>query len=117
MRRILIDFARSRGTRNTEERRLTSTAHMVAVSQNTLKSQLSSIYRKTGAARQSQLVCLLMQLPAKLATTDAMFSELQSCRRARQPSCLPHQNANRNANCMNRGVVIVPTYLPNCDGS
>jgi hypothetical protein len=27
------------------------------------------------------------------------------------------QNENRNANCINRGVVSVPTYLPNCDGS
>ncbi|MBV9623127.1 MAG: hypothetical protein JOZ14_04015 [Acidobacteria bacterium] len=27
------------------------------------------------------------------------------------------QKANRNANCMKRGVVRVERYLPNCDGS
>jgi DNA-binding CsgD family transcriptional regulator len=36
---------------------------LVGVSRNTLKSQLSSIYRKTGTGRQAQLVRLLLQLP------------------------------------------------------
>lgn len=39
----------------------TEIAGMVGVSRNTLKSQLGSIYRKTGASRQSQLVRLLLQ--------------------------------------------------------
>lgn len=42
--------------------------------------------------------------------------------RARIFSCPLHlckqtQNANRNANCMNRGVVRVCVYFPNCVGS
>jgi DNA-binding CsgD family transcriptional regulator len=39
-------------------------AEMVGVTRNTLKSQLSSIYGKTGTSRQAQLVRLLLQLPA-----------------------------------------------------
>ena len=35
---------------------------MVGVTRNTLKSQLASIYRKTGTTRQSQLVRLLLQI-------------------------------------------------------
>lgn len=38
-------------------------AEMVGVSRNTLKSQLSGIYRKRGTSRQAQLVRLLLQLP------------------------------------------------------
>lgn len=38
-------------------------AKMVGVTRNTLKSQLASIYRKTGTSRQAQLVALLLQLP------------------------------------------------------
>jgi DNA-binding CsgD family transcriptional regulator len=41
----------------------TAIAEMVGVSRNTLKSQLSSIFRKTGTSRQAQLVRLLLQLP------------------------------------------------------
>jgi len=41
----------------------TEIAEMVGVSRNTLKSQLASIYRKTGTSRQAQLVRLLLQLP------------------------------------------------------
>jgi DNA-binding CsgD family transcriptional regulator len=43
---------------------LTTIAGMVGVSRNTVKSQLSSIYGKTGTSRQAQLVRLLLQLPA-----------------------------------------------------
>lgn len=43
--------------------RPTTVAGMVGVSRNTLKSQLASIYRKTGTSRQAQLVRLLLQLP------------------------------------------------------
>jgi DNA-binding CsgD family transcriptional regulator/PAS domain-containing protein len=39
-------------------------AELVGVSRNTLKSQLTSIYRKTGTSRQAQLVRLLLQLPS-----------------------------------------------------
>ena len=35
-----------------------------------------------------------------------------SCGSSRENS--QPQNANRKANCMKRGVVIVPRYLPNC---
>ena len=42
----------------------TAIGKMIGVSRNTLKSQLSSIYRKTGTSRQAQLVRLLLQLPA-----------------------------------------------------
>jgi DNA-binding CsgD family transcriptional regulator len=38
-------------------------AEMVGVSRNTLKTQMSSIYGKTGTSRQAQLVRLLLQLP------------------------------------------------------
>jgi DNA-binding CsgD family transcriptional regulator len=38
-------------------------AEMHGVSRNTLKSQLASIYGKTGTSRQAQLVRLLLQLP------------------------------------------------------
>ncbi len=41
----------------------TAIAEMVGVSRNTLKSQLASIYRKTGTSRQAQLVRMLLQLP------------------------------------------------------
>ncbi len=37
-------------------------ANIVGVRKNTLKSHLASIYRKTGTARQSQLVRLLLQI-------------------------------------------------------
>ena len=37
-------------------------AERLGVSRNTLKSQLASIYRKTGTSRQSQIVRLLLQL-------------------------------------------------------
>ena len=43
--------------------RTTAIAEMVGVSRNTLKSQLASIYRKTGTSRQAQLVRLLLRLP------------------------------------------------------
>jgi DNA-binding CsgD family transcriptional regulator len=43
---------------------ITEITEMVGVSRNTVKSQLSSIYGKTGASRQAQLVRLLLQLPA-----------------------------------------------------
>lgn len=39
-------------------------SHVLGVSSNTLKSHLASIYRKTNTSRQSQLVRLLMRLPA-----------------------------------------------------
>jgi DNA-binding CsgD family transcriptional regulator len=39
-------------------------ADLIGVSTNTLKTQLSSIYRKTGTSRQSQLVRLLGNLTA-----------------------------------------------------
>ncbi len=39
-------------------------ADIVGVGKNTLKSQLASIYRKTGTSRQSQLVRLLLQIVA-----------------------------------------------------
>jgi DNA-binding CsgD family transcriptional regulator len=39
-------------------------AQMLGVSRNTLKSQLSSIFRKTDTSRQAQLVRLLLQLSA-----------------------------------------------------
>ena len=39
-------------------------AEMLGVSRNTLKSQLASIYQKTGTSREAQLVRLLLQLPA-----------------------------------------------------
>jgi DNA-binding CsgD family transcriptional regulator len=42
----------------------TAIAEMIGVTRNTLKSQLSSIYGKTGTSRQAQLVRLLLQLPA-----------------------------------------------------
>jgi len=42
----------------------TAIAKMVGVSRNTVKSQLASIYRKTGTSRQAQLVRLLLHLPA-----------------------------------------------------
>jgi DNA-binding CsgD family transcriptional regulator len=42
----------------------TAMTEMGGVSRNTLKSQLSSIYGKTGTSRQAQLVRLLLQLPA-----------------------------------------------------
>jgi DNA-binding CsgD family transcriptional regulator len=38
----------------------TAIAKMVGVSRNTVKSQLASIYRKTGTSRQAQLVRLLL---------------------------------------------------------
>ena len=41
----------------------TAIGEMIGVSRNTLKSQLSSIYRKTGTSRQAQFVRLLLQLP------------------------------------------------------
>jgi DNA-binding CsgD family transcriptional regulator len=44
---------------------------MVGVSRNTLKSQLSSIFQKTGTSRQAQLVRVLLQLPAARPTTAA----------------------------------------------
>lgn len=40
-------------------------AQMLGVSRNTLKSQISSIYRKTNTSRQAQLVRLLLQMSAK----------------------------------------------------
>ncbi len=43
---------------------LTAITEMIGVSRNTVKSQLSSIYGKTGTSRQAQLVRLLLQLPA-----------------------------------------------------
>jgi DNA-binding CsgD family transcriptional regulator len=43
---------------------LTAITEMIGVSRNTVKSQLSSIYAKTGTSRQAQLVRLLLQLPA-----------------------------------------------------
>jgi DNA-binding CsgD family transcriptional regulator len=42
----------------------TTIAEMLGVSRNTLKSQLTSIYQKTGVGREAQLVRLLLQLPA-----------------------------------------------------
>lgn len=39
-------------------------SHVLGVSSNTLKSHLASIYRKTNTSRQTQLVRLLMRLPA-----------------------------------------------------
>ncbi|MGA7905952.1 MAG: helix-turn-helix transcriptional regulator [Candidatus Sulfotelmatobacter sp.] len=39
-------------------------AEMLGVSRNTLKSQLTSIYGKTGTSRQSQLVRLLLRIVA-----------------------------------------------------
>ncbi len=38
-------------------------SHLLAVSANTVKSQVSTIYAKTGTSRQAQLVRLLMKLP------------------------------------------------------
>ena len=43
--------------------------HMLDVSRNTLKSQLASIYGKTGTSRQSQLVRLLLQLAVPETTS------------------------------------------------
>jgi DNA-binding CsgD family transcriptional regulator len=40
----------------------TEIAGMLNLSKNTLKSQLASIYGKTGTSRQSQLVRLLLQI-------------------------------------------------------
>ena len=62
----------------------TAIAQMVGVSRNTLKSQLSSIYRKTGTSRQAQLVRLLLQLP----TTSPSKEKRTETRRltAAQPS-------------------------------
>ncbi len=37
-------------------------ASMIGVTANTLKTQLASIYRKTGTSRQAQLVRVLSQL-------------------------------------------------------
>jgi DNA-binding CsgD family transcriptional regulator len=37
-------------------------AELIGVSTNTLKTQLASIYRKTGTSRQGQLVRMLSQL-------------------------------------------------------
>ena len=44
-------------------------AEELGLSQNTLKSQLSSIYRKMGIARQSQLVRLVLQLSASTSAS------------------------------------------------
>lgn len=49
----------------------TTIAQMVGVSRNTLKSQLSSIFRKTGTSRQAQLVRLLLQLPTTSPRTES----------------------------------------------
>jgi len=43
---------------------ITAITEMIGVSRNTVKSQLSSIYGKTGTSRQAQLVWLLLQMPA-----------------------------------------------------
>ena len=42
----------------------TEITDILGVSRNTLKSQLASIYQKTGTSRQAQLVRLLLQLRA-----------------------------------------------------
>jgi DNA-binding CsgD family transcriptional regulator len=42
-------------------------SQVLGVTANTLKSQLASIYRKTGISRQSQLVRLLVRLPSATA--------------------------------------------------
>lgn len=44
----------------------TQVAEMIGVGRNTLKSQLASVFRKTGTSRQSQLVRLLSHLPLGL---------------------------------------------------
>jgi DNA-binding CsgD family transcriptional regulator len=44
---------------------------MLRVTRNTVKSQLSSIYAKTGTSRQAQLVRLLLQLPATRARINS----------------------------------------------
>jgi DNA-binding CsgD family transcriptional regulator len=49
----------------------TAIAEMIGVTRNTLKSQLSSIYGKTGISRQAQLVRLLLQLPATRPTSKS----------------------------------------------
>jgi DNA-binding CsgD family transcriptional regulator len=49
----------------------TAIAEKGGVSRNTLKSQLSSIYGKTGTSRQAQLVRLLLQLPATSPSSES----------------------------------------------
>ncbi len=50
---------------------------LLGVSSNTLKSQLASIYAKTGSSRQSQVVRLISQLP--LQATNPTQSTLAGC--------------------------------------
>jgi hypothetical protein len=50
------------GTLLADGRSPTEIAEMLNLSKNTLKSQLASIYGKTGTSRQSQLVRLLLQI-------------------------------------------------------
>lgn len=45
-------------------------AEKIGVSRNTLKSQLASIFRKTGTSRQPELVRLLLQLPGTSPSTS-----------------------------------------------
>jgi DNA-binding CsgD family transcriptional regulator len=51
--------------------RLTAITEMIGVSRNTVKSQLSSIYGKTGTSRQAQLMRLLLQLPATRSSINS----------------------------------------------
>jgi DNA-binding CsgD family transcriptional regulator len=44
---------------------LSEISQELGVSRNTLKTQIASIYAKTGASRQSQLVRLLLQFPGE----------------------------------------------------
>jgi DNA-binding CsgD family transcriptional regulator len=46
----------------------------LGVSSNTVKSQLASIYSKTGTSRQAQLVRLLMNLPVDSCGVDGTSS-------------------------------------------
>jgi DNA-binding CsgD family transcriptional regulator/PAS domain-containing protein len=62
----------------------TEIAKMVGVSRNTVKSQLASIYRKTGTSRQVQFVRLLLQLPAtQLPATSPRVSRVEMGRSSR----------------------------------
>jgi DNA-binding CsgD family transcriptional regulator len=49
---------------------LSEIMELVGVSRNTVKSQLASIYGKTGTSRQAQLVRLLLQLPEMRKTAS-----------------------------------------------
>lgn len=56
-------------------------AETIGVSRNTLKTQLSAIYRKTGTCRQAQLVRLLLQLPTASQMRDNTPLTVQAAER------------------------------------